>query len=131
MWFAGAFVVLDAGAASLVPLSRGMSGPAGVFEQGRDTGWIAWEPVRSTRPPRGKALGPRALELGQVIGERLPPRLKQTREVAAWNLEANIISNRASARGRRSAFIVLMTLGNSAQEDPVEGREASRDSTRS
>ena len=131
MWFAGAFVVLDAGAASLVPFSRGACGPAGVFEQGRDTGWIAWEPVRSTRPPRGKALGPRALELGQVIGERLPPRLKQTREVAAWNLEANIISNRASARGRRSAFIVLMTLGNSAQEDPVEGREASRDSTRS
>ena len=131
MLFAGAFVVLDAGAASLVPFSRGACGPAGVFEQGRDTGWIAWEPVRSTRPPRVKALGPRALESGQVIGERLPPRLKRTREVAAWNPEANIISNRASARGRRSAFIVLMTLGNSAQEDPVEGREASRDSTRS
>lgn len=131
MLFAGAFVVLDAGAASLVPLSRGTCGPAGVCEQGRDTGRIAWEPVRSTRPPRVEALGPRALESGQVIGERLPPRLKRTREVNAWNPEANIISHRASARGRRSAFIVLMTLGNSAHEDPVEEREASRDSTRS
>jgi len=57
--------------------------------------------------------------------------MKRIREVVAWNPDANIISNRASARGRRSAFIVLMTLGNSAQEDPVEEREASRDSTRS
>ncbi len=78
-----------------------------------------------------KALGLRALEWGQAVGERLPPRTERTREVNAWNPEANIISNRASARGRRSAFIVLMTLGNSAHEDPAEGREASRDSTRS
>src|SRR3972149_2903622 len=69
MSFAGAFVVLDVGAALHAPFSRGARSPAGVCEQGRGTGWIAWEPVRSTRPPREGAPGPRAVESGQALGE--------------------------------------------------------------
>jgi hypothetical protein len=35
-----------------------------------------------------------------------------------------------AAGGGRSAFIVLMTLGNCTQRDPIEGREAPRGENR-
>jgi len=119
----GAFAVLGAGAALVDALSRAFTSPTGVCGQGRGAGWITQEPVRSHDLPREQAarlsVPKRARSSGVV-----PCRWKRTEEQRVEPV-AEAIRLRVWGMGSRSAFIVLLTLGNSVHEDPAEEREAS------
>jgi len=126
----GAFAVPAAGAALASPQWLGGVGPAGVVEPGKGTGRIAKEPGRPRIRPRDEQAGKGSpADQRSWPVRRLRPRgsasARTRRRRLAWYLAANPISCRGSGSGGRSAFIVLMTSGNCAQQDPTEGREAS------
>lgn len=125
MLFAGAFAVLGAGAARVVPLLRGATRPVGVCDQGRATGWITQEPVRPHGLPREIAARLSATERARSNGIA-PCRWKRTKEQRV-EPGGEAIRRPARVMGSRSALIVLTTAGNSAQGDPSEERGASCD----
>lgn len=123
MLLAGAFAVLGAGAASVDPLLRGSTDLAGVFDQGRGTGRITQEPVRSHDLPREKAVRLSAPERARSSGVG-PCRWKRKQDPRVEPV-AEAIRLRVWGMGSRNAFIVLLTLGNPVHGDPGEEREAS------
>ena len=96
-------------------------GPTGIRERGKGTGWIAQEPGRSCVRPTESSRGT-GLERDQAL-RRSPP---QGSERGDGQLErgSESISDPVFGAGSRSALIVLLTLGNAAQADPVEGSGA-------
>lgn len=118
-----AFAVLGAGAALLEPILRGFRGLTGVFDQGRGTGWITQEPVRSHDLPRERTVRHAVPKRARPSGTD-PSRWERIQD-SRVELSAEAIRLRVWGMGSRSAFIVLLTLGNSVREDPGEEREAS------
>lgn len=55
------------------PVTQGAGGPAGVYEQGKGTGWVVQEPVRSHDRHMKRRVGPRHQEEAWLSGRRLQP----------------------------------------------------------
>jgi hypothetical protein len=95
--------------------------PAGIRERGRGMGWILQEPGRSAIDQLQIAEGT-GLERDQALRKSPPHGSELGEEVGAGK---RIISDSVFGAGSLSALIVLMTSGNAAQADPIEGSGAS------
>jgi hypothetical protein len=89
---AEAFGVLGPGAAPPGRYRRGPVGSTGVLEQGKDAGWVAWEPERSRTRPR--AVTP---EMGRRLNNRPRPPDQEWKHLRTTNV---IESSFATVRHR-------------------------------
>jgi len=123
---------LDAGAALLEPLCEGRGARPG----SENTAEVRDGSPRNLRDPMsrharcrtGKPVqeNPRPSDGSQSEGARERTRTSERRV----GPDRETISGRVQAVGSRSAAIVLRTLGNAADADPVEGRAVPRTKNR-
>ena len=129
MLTAGAFVVLETGAALDVPLREGRRARPGseTTAQVRDGSHRnLGDPTMATST---EPSGPRRDNGPGPHGERL--RREGAKRGTLWRGPGARIHKRTGGIvGSRSAFIVPATSGNSAHEDPIEGRGAPPRQTR-
>jgi hypothetical protein len=122
MMTAGAFVVLETGAAPDVPPCEGRWARPGseTMAQVRDGSHRnLGDPTTATSPSRMV----HGMTTDQALAEHL--RREGAKRETPWRGPGARIHKRAGGIvGSRSAFVVPTTSGNSAREDPIEGRGA-------